>query len=1088
METPDISESRMKFVEIMKTEILDKLNATHKDFNRFELSDKPSKIFIIGTLGDRSKDFSPTGDTAHTLTAVKNNSMSVRFLTRDEAGIIYTRPSLSLYYRACPTFEEEKAFVKKSYEKVPRKVDIARIWKRQDCSFKPIEVDISKNSEHPLDFTPFIKCIKDDENIWKNIGKLDSSSLENQTTYMNSIRENSREAPFFNWKGRILVFVEEYIQDDEKLRLVTITFVNETEQEDYEAFFFNCNIEIGAESIRLEPFRYEYDYEGNVYQYENYLRCLNCQAEYDKRSSRIMTKHFAEFEQVRISPKGNINSVSFSFEELASEECISLLEETSKSMNDYLGFYKKSREYIEDEKFRANTDNFKRAIERFCEGIDFLRRDEIALRSFILLNETFKRVGSFDGWRIFQVVFIVSLVPDIIDKTRRRDVCEVLHVDTGAGKTEAYLGCVLFSAFYDRLSGKGFGCTAIAKFPLRMLSIQQLRRIAILFSYAEEIRKEKSIAGDPFSVSYFVGNTEEFPRSVKPIINEIMRLRKDNKEKDGKIIDECPICKGRVLLDYWNKERCIIHKCADCHREFRIFYTDEEVYRFIPTFIVSTVDKLAAVALNRRFRNIFGGRMSKCPEGHGMISIGEKCETELDGGKKCEKRGELCSIDFKTGPSLIIQDEMHLIRESFGTINSHFESLIENLQKELCGFGPKYIAMTATVSGAREQIKHLYHKETSVFPGESPFGKGNDDFFFEFNIEGKKKAIQRILIGLKPNLRDNQFASLLTLKYLSEFIRRVETNLSGFSKESGIREQELESILRNYKVFLTYHQKKTDVHSMNYYLDSVANSKLETYKIMPSILTGDNTLDDIKILIDRVERFFDEPENVRNILSVFATSIVSHGVDIAKWNLMIFQGIPRSTAEYIQALSRVGRRQYPGLVFVWFYPNRARDLSYYQNFLDYHKTLEQRVENVPLSRWAKLGFKQTFTSIFSASILNYMSDVIGEPLYKVSKVNEIFSNKENRRKLIEFIKKAYISDSPVIGAEYFDDRIPEETEERLKKLADYTGGEMNFFPNALRDCDNKYYRTQYGMRGIQDEVLLIPSSNDSDFLLKVLEG
>jgi hypothetical protein len=1079
--------SHNKFVNLMKTEILSKLNATHEDFRRFELSDEPSKIFIIGTLGDRSKDFSPTGDTARTLTTVKNNSMSIRFLTGDREGAIYVRPSISLYYRTYPTYEEEKAFVKKRYEKTPEKVRIARIWKRYVCSFNPIEVDISKNSEHPLDFASFIESIKNDEGTWKNVGKLDSHSLENQTAYINAIRENSRGVPGFNWKGRILVSVEEFIQNDQKLSIVTVTLVNETGESNYETFFFNCNIEVEVESIRLEPFQYEYDYEGATYHYENHLRCLNCQAEYDKKNSRIITKHFAEFEQVKISPRGSIDSISFSFEELASEECISLLEETFELMNDYLGSFRDSKEYLENEKFRTNTDGFERVIKRFQEGIEILKNDGTALESFRLLNETFKRSSTFDGWRIFQIVFIVCLVPDIIDKTKRRDICEILHVDTGAGKTEAYLGCVIFSAFYDRLSGKKFGCTAIAKFPLRMLSIQQLQRIAGLFCWAEEIRKEKSIAGEPFSVAYFVGNTEEFPRFVKPIINNLKRSKEDNKEIDGKIIENCPICSGKVLLDYRDEERCIVHKCKQCNREFKFFYTDEEIYRFIPTFIVSTVDKLATVALNRRFKNIFGGKISECPEGHGMIPIGEKCEVELDNGNKCGKKGELCKIDFKTGPTLIIQDEMHLIRESFGTINSHFESLIENLQIELCGFGPKYIAMTATVSGSREQIKHLYHKKTNVFPGESPFGKGNKDFFFEFNLEGDKKVIQRILIGLKPNLRDNQFASLLTLKYLSEFIRKVETNLPGFSRESGIEENELKSILGNYKIFLTYHQKKTDVHSMNYYLESVANSKLETYKIRPDILTGENTLDDIKNLINRVERFFDKPENQQNILSVFATNIVSHGVDIAKWNVMIFQGIPRSTAEYIQALSRVGRK-YPGLVLVWLYPNRARDLSYYQSFMDYHEILERKVENVPLSRWAKLGFKQTFTSIFNASILNFMSDIIGEPLYKVSKVNEIFSEKKNREKLIDFIKKAYISDSPMIGAEYFDARIPEETEERLNRLVEYTGGEKDFFPNALKDCDNKYYKTQYGMRGIQDEVLLVPSKYDLDFLLKVLEG
>ena len=121
------------------------------------------------------------------------------------------------------------------------------------------------------------------------------------------------------------------------------------------------------------------------------------------------------------------------------------------------------------------------------------------------------------------------------------------HVHTGGGKTEAYLGCVIFSAFYDRLSGKPFGTTAIAKFPLRMLSIQQLQRIASLFILAEEVRKDNKIEGEPFSVAYFVGSTEEFPRYTKPIIDKLKKAEREKEEIRGKIVDVCPLCGGDVM-------------------------------------------------------------------------------------------------------------------------------------------------------------------------------------------------------------------------------------------------------------------------------------------------------------------------------------------------------------------------------------------------------------------------------------------------------------------------------------------------------------------------------------------------------------
>lgn len=913
--------------------------------------------------------------------------------------------------------------------------------------------------------------------------------MENLSVYEELIKEiNAGNTPNFDWKGRILVDVDDFIQDGEELKLVTVTMVNDTKEDNrYETFFFNCNLEIRLNSLTLVPFRYKYEYEGDTYYTENDLRCLNCHAVYDKNENKIITKHFAKFYQEKLIPKDEISSLSLSFEDLSSDKSLDLLERLHLLMQGYLDDYKRSQKYIEDEGYRKRTDHFEKITNRFIEGINVLKHDNKALKAFKLLNKTFMYASRFERWRIFQLVFIVSLIPDIIDKTKRRDVCEVLHVHTGGGKTESYLGCVIFSAFYDRLTGKRFGATAITKFPLRMLSIQQLQRIAHLLMWAEEVRRGENIEGEPFSVGYFVGTTDEFPRHTRQVINKLRKLKRDGIEERGKIIDRCPICENDLILDYKDVERYIIHRCKGCEREFRLFYTDEEIYRFLPTLIASTVDKLAGIASNRRFKNLFGGRLDECPDGHGFMPHNDVCEVELDGGETCKKRGKAVNVDFKTAPTFMIQDEMHLIREGFGTIDSHFESLIETLQSELAGYRLKNIAMTATITGAREQIKHLYHKDIDVFPGESPEEKGKNDFFFEYEMEEHNRAVQRILIGLKPNLRDNQFASLLTLKYISEFIRMVETDIQKFSSEYGFNPEELERVVENYKVFLTYHNKKSDVHSMNYYLEAVTNSKLETYKIKAKVLTGDDTLDDIRGLISLVERYFENPENRESLLSVFATSIVSHGIDIEKWNIMIFQGIPRSTAEYIQALSRVGRK-HPGLVFVWFYPNRTRDLSFYQNFIDYHRILEQKVENVPLSRLAKLGLKQTFTSIFNAAILNYISEVIGDPIYSVEKVNEVFSDKENVEKLVEFIKKAYITDSMMKGAEYFDRTIPEEVKERLNYLRGYTGGEKHFFPNALKDCENKYYKTQYGMRGIQDEIVLKPQTSDLDIFGRLFEG
>ena len=109
---------------------------------------------------------------------------------------------------------------------------------------------------------------------------------------------------------------------------------------------------------------------------------------------------------------------------------------------------------------------------------------------------------------------------------------------------------------------------------------------------------------------------------------------------------------------------------------FKYYSATIEIYRVITTFIVCTVDKLAGVATNRRFKNLFGGKLDTCPNGHGFIPRNDTCEYQIGPRERCGEFGNHLNVPFNTNPTLIIQDEMHLIREGFGTIDSHFESYL----------------------------------------------------------------------------------------------------------------------------------------------------------------------------------------------------------------------------------------------------------------------------------------------------------------------------------------------------------------------------------------------------------------------------
>lgn len=1105
--------SQEKFADDIVNYIISRVTGTHPEDE--VINEKPSKSFLIGTLAARKEldlEDEIKLDDEGKAASIRASRLKVSVLiARHEFELnpeVTIKATGNVYYQIKIKKDDAPKTPSSQNEESDSQRDKKYQWKRLSFSHQQ-KLNILFSPEFYVDFSQVRDIANKDPLISKPI-------------------------PDRLWKAKIHVTKTDF---NEKDLLISFNYENESKEQNqqgqdpdqqesskqkekekkfdgFERTLFNCKLEINVGNLPIKEFCDNYLYEDYEQRYYYDFRTVNCQAKWIEGRKQFVTEHFGRFEQENIRPKDSISNLDLTFFNLMSSEgAISSLDGFVNEMKKYLETYKNNippnitedgfqQRVIDREitwKERINlVKHFTELINQVEKGLNLIKSNPNVKEAFLKTNETFENYYLNQGipnagWRLFQIAFFLSSIESVVEK-KDLDVVNVLHVDTGGGKSEAYFALVIFTSFYERMTGKKEGVSAIVKFPLRMLSIQQLERISSIIIHAEAIRKKYNdvFTGFPFSLGYYVGSDDDFPDLYDKVRKNLYDENKNliSPAPTSKIISKCPLCrpdsKGNIRLIDDEKGKRIIHKCDKCGGEYYIYQSDREVFRWRPTVVVSTVDKWAGLSQQRRARSLLGGNGSMCLEEHGFIPSGDKCEDKAEEEFKCENIGE--NKKNYSGPILSIQDEMHLLREGFGTISAHFEGLIETIVEDTSSHKLKHIAMSATLNGTKKQIEELYNKYYFVIPGRCPEGAGSpNDFFFE-----KKEGPKRIIYGLKPNLRDNHYASLRTLLHFAEFIINAQkdfnSNPNSFSIKYYLKDSSgAQELINQYLIPLTYHIKKQDAYDMGRLKDAVVGDRLKTHfngsDVKGEVLTGDSSLDQLKEAIDKVRDYVKnyDPKVVDNsgliFEPIYATSVVSHGVDLTELNFMIFQGLPYSTSEYIQALSRVGRKNL-GIVLLWFYPNRVRDDSFYRNFDRYHNSLDHEVRPIPINRSSRLGLQQTINSMFCAGIINYLSNKKGRPLYYKIHVSELAL--KDQEELVEFIKKTY-------GEDGLDINIHDEVQKRIDYITRGNAKEKHFFPNILSKSVEPFFRNQSGMRGIQKQLVL-EAKPENERILKQKEA
>ena len=740
----------------------------------------------------------------------------------------------------------------------------------------------------------------------------------------------------------------------------------------------------------------------------------NCVGDRAGESGPLQTETWPLYRQRRLVPREQ-QELEVGFAELADERTYrSALDRILAEMQTFERDWKEALINWPDPATRRECElalaAFQGDIRGFRRGLQCLVDDTKLRRAYLEANEVFRRQGAsrrvpIDRWHLFQAVYqVIHLAAlraresDELELLAELDVVDVLWFPTGGGKTEAYLGLITALLFYDRLRGKERGVSAVLRFPLRMLSVQQLQRVLAVLWFAERRRREIVEAeglmeGDGFALGYWIGGSGE----NTPSPNYLSRDKgqgensiewwqefvagEPEEARKRRVITRCPnpdCGGGDVELEADVDLVRLKHVCRACAETLPVYVSDEEVYRYLPSVLVCTVDKLAQIARAEEFTNVVAGPVFRCPK-HGYFTWHQSVwdpaarrftrDDRCAGGRYCElpsEQYERVEYTHDPSPALQVQDELHLLEEELGTFNAHYETLIEELERSFGTKKPaKLLAATATIEAYDAQVQQVYARNARVFP--SPGWELGESFYTTTTDDARRLYVGALPFRPDPTEFGEKVQEMLHLEIMG-----LQDDLDAALADIGISHRDPDWLMEQLFLFeltLGYVNRKQDGDRISALLRTLAQRQPGGDPLEVAVLIGDTTLSEIADSLELIEKqTVENTSRAERLRTIVATSVVSHGVDIDRLNLMIVNGMTTDTSSYIQVTSRAGR-SHVGLVIVGYDRRKARDLSFYRHFLKYHEFIDRLIAPVPINRFAKFAAKQTVPGVLSTLLI-----------------------------------------------------------------------------------------------------------------------
>ena len=479
--------------------------------------------------------------------------------------------------------------------------------------------------------------------------------------------------------------------------------------------------------------------------------------------------------------------------------------------------------------------------------------------------------------------------------------------------------------------------------------------------------------------------------------------------------DEAGLNPGQRHLTYCPDEDCEFGKVDAPGEGIPVVTVDEDIYRLLPTFIIGTIDKFAQLPWNPNVRMLFGRVTDQCPE-HGWRGPDgtywpDVCNSPTGHVqvKTVPARDVLTNGTRLRPPDLIIQDEFHLITGPLGTLAGLYETAIDELSSWTVGdtkVHAKIVASTATIRRAAQQTRAVFARQTRIFP---PQVLDVDDTFFARELTLDQSA-GRLYVGVCASGRRLKEAESRLFRTVMAAAQHQWNEAEPMVPTGGINPadpwmttvgyfsaiRELAGMYRIATDELQNRLRRIERDRRGFLAPRFASEfdlpdgSRKRMWWQPDIveLTSRVGAADLRDVLDRmfqphrfrVEKSTKSKSGFRlehdGIDLVLATNMISVGVDVSRLGMMVVVGQPKTTAEYIQASSRVGRDfdKAPGVVFTLANWARPRDLSHWEQFEHYHDTFYRNVEAQSVTPFAPRALDRGATGVLVSLLRGGVDD------------------------------------------------------------------------------------------------------------------